>query len=136
MEKRDYSTFDRWERKAFDKAYPPEEIKEFIGENGEQQIEIFSALKTFDFPDTKPDAKNIVLAHFSDSRFAPQILMQEDANGETLIYRKNIVPLLRASQDVFWRIFDLFTDEVKMGINNVFSRTTPPSVNAERDWQK
>ncbi len=62
--------------------------------------------------------------------------MQDGENGETLIYRKNIVPLLRASQDVFWRIFDLFTDEVKMGINNIFSRTTPTSVNAERDWQK
>lgn len=136
MERKDFSTFDRWEKKAFDRAYPPEEIAEFINGNGDDPVEIFSALKAFDFPDVRPDAKSLVLAHFSESRFAPQILMHDGVDGETLVYRRNIVPLLRASQDVFWRIIDLLTDDVKESLNKVFSETKSTSVNAERDWQR
>lgn len=136
MERKELINFDRWERKAFDKAYPPEEIEEFINGDGDDPVEIFSALKTFDFPDVRPDAKSLVLAHFSESRFAPQILMHDGNDGETLIYRRNIVPLLRASQEVFWKITDLLTDEVKDTLNKVFSNTTVAPTNAERDWQK
>lgn len=133
---RDLAKFGRIEKKAFDRAYPPEEIEEFINGNGDDPVEIFSALKTFDFPDVRPDAKSLVLAHFSESRFAPQILMHDGKEGETLIYRRNIVPLLRASQEVFWRITDLLTDEVKDTLNKVFSSTPITSASAERDWQK
>lgn len=131
---RDFYKFDRREKQAFDKAYPPEEIERFInpGENAEDPVEIFAALKQFDFPDTRPDARDIVLAHFSESRFAPQILMQDGEDGKVMIYRRNIVPLLRASNEVFWQIFDLFTDEVKNGINNIFSGTSNPG----RDWER
>lgn len=131
---RDFYKFDRREKQAFDKAYPPEEIERFInaGETEPDPVEIFDALKQFDFPDTRPDARDIVLAHFSESRFAPQILMKNGENRDVMVYRRNIVPLLRASQEVFWQIFDLFTDDVKNTINKVFSS----SQNAERDWEK
>jgi hypothetical protein len=125
--------FDRWEKKAFDRAYPPEEIDAFINGQGDDPVEIFSALAAFDFPEVRPDARNLVLAHFSDSRFAPQILMHDGQNGETMVYRRNIVPLLRASQDVFWKITDLFNDDFKSTLNYVLSRSTS---NAERDWQR
>lgn len=130
---RDLNKFDRFEKKAFDKAYPPEEIEEFINGNGDDPVEIFSALKIFDFPDVKPDAKSLVLAHFSESRFAPQILMHDGKDGETLIYKRNIVPLLRASNEVFWKITDLFTDDVRKTLDYVLSSAP---TNAERDWQK
>ena len=131
---RDFYKFDRKEKQAFDKAYPPKEIERFIkaGETQSDPVEIFDALKQFDFPDTRPDARDIVLAHFSESRFAPQINMHDGENGSVMIYRRNIVPLLRASQEVFWQIFDLFTDDVKNIINKVYQNPK----NAERDWER
>lgn len=131
MEK-DFYKFDYREKKAFDKAYPQEEIERFINGGGDNPVEIFDALKIFDFPNVRPNAKNIVLAHFSESRFAPQINMLDGVNGEVMIYRRDIVPLLRASQDVFWQIFDLFTDETKRGFEDIMSDTKK----AEKDWQK
>lgn len=128
---RDFYKFDRKEKAVFDKAYPPEEINRFINAGGDDPVEIFEALKTFDFPDIKPEAKNIVLAHFSESRFAPQLNMLDGQNGKTMVYRANIVPLLRASQDVFWQVFDLFTDETKAKLNSIISST-----NAENNWDK
>lgn len=131
MEK-DFYRFYPKEKVAFDKAYPPEEIERFINAKGSDSVEIFEALKAFDFPDVRPDAKDIVIAHFSESRFAPQLNMHDGIDGKTMIYRGEIVPLLRASQEVFWQIFDLFTDETKTLVNQVFSTTN----NSERDWQK
>lgn len=129
---RDFYKFDYKEKKAFDKAYPQEEIERFINDGGDDPVEIFDALKTFDFPNVRPDAKDIVLAHFSESRFAPQINMFDGKNGEVMIYRNEIIPLLRASQDVFWQITDLFTDEVKKNLDSILSG----AINPERDWQK
>lgn len=129
---RDLNKFDKKEKLAFDKAFPQEEIDAFIKE-GADPVEVFKALKTFNFPDVREDAKDIVLAHFSNSRFAPQIHMHDnDQTGEVMVYRRNIVPLLRASLEVYTLIFDLFTDDVKASINQIVSGQQ----NAERDWQK
>lgn len=131
MEK-DFLKFDHKEKIAFDKAYPSKEIERFINGGGDDPVEIFKSLKTFDFPDIKPEAKDIVLAHFSESRFGPQLNMHDGQNGEVMIYRREIIPLLRASQDVFWQIFDLFIDGTKKSFEDIMSGTKK----AEADWKK
>lgn len=129
---RDFYKFNHREKIAFDKAYPSKEIEKFINGGGDDPVEIFDALKTFDFPNVRPDTKNIVIAHFSESRFAPQINMQDGKNGTVMIYRSNIVPLLRASLDVFWQVFDLFTNETKKGLDSALSSARK----IEEEWQK
>ncbi len=131
---RDFYKFGHGEKIAFDKAFPPEEIERFMnaGEDEPDPVEIFEALKTFDFPDTRPEARNIVIAHFSESRFAPQINMHDGPNGSVMIYRRNVVPLLRASQDIFVQIVDLFTDGVKKSLD----RERSCAKNQEHDWEK
>ncbi len=133
MEK-DFYKFSHGEKIAFDRAFPPEEIERFMnaGEDEPDPVDIFEALKSFDFPDTRPGARNIVIAHFSESRFAPQIYMHDDPNGSVMIYRRNVVPLLRASLDIFTQIVDLFTNDVKKSLDSVISGVKTP----EHDWEK
>lgn len=131
---KDFNRFRYGERIAFDKAFPPEEIERFLNAGRDDPVEVFEALKAFDFADVRPEARDIVLAHFSRSRFAPQINMLDGENNTLMVYRNrtSIVALLRTAQDVFSEIIDLFTDEVKKGMDR--ARSAPK--NPERDWEK
>jgi hypothetical protein len=124
--------FDVEEQLAFDRAFPPSTIQAFEEEGIDDWIGIFDALKAFQFPEIKPEAREFVIDLFFKNRYGPQITRKDTPEG-VVVYRRNISPLLRASQDVFKQIFDVLTDEYKETLNKVFSTRLE---NAERDWQK
>lgn len=103
-----YKFSSRNEKSAFDRAFPQKEIKAYLQEGQpEEMVPVLDVLRRFDFP-IKPGTEDLVLAAFVDSTFAEEINMTSPGQGPLIMPRGNIVPLLRASLDVFWRTFDLY----------------------------
>jgi hypothetical protein len=114
--------FGSGEKIAFDRHFPPDEIKAFINKSGDNPVEIFTALNAFDFPKVKPEAKEIVIAYLSQSVYAPQVNMHDGENGQVMVYRQNIEPLLRAANDIFGQVVNLFTDNYIRTFDKIISR--------------
>jgi hypothetical protein len=122
MEKR--IRFVYGEKIAFDRHFPPDEIKAYINKDRDNPVEIFTALNSFNFPEVKPEAKGLVIAYLSQSMYAPQVNMHDGENGQVMIYRQNIEPLLRAAIDIFGQVVNLFTDNYVKTFDKIISFET------------
>jgi hypothetical protein len=125
--------FNLSEQQAFDRAFPPEEVRDFEEDGINDWVGIFDALESFDFK-IKPEGRNEVADMFLKHPYATQIIKKETEEG-LQVYRRNITPLLKASIDIFWQASEYWTDEVKKSFNVIFSKESALS-NAERDWQR
>ena len=75
-------------------------------------------LKRFDYP-LKPGTERELMGYFSNSRFALQIRLKDTENGFEL-ERKNLVPFLRASQDIVWLSHSLWPEDFKEKFNELY----------------
>lgn len=92
-----------------------------IQSKGNRQLDPFKTLSTYGLHlKDSPDAKNIVLAEISASRFGPQINMIDSERG-VRIYGRDIIPFLRAATEIYLKTIDLWTDEAKQEFDKIFA---------------
>lgn len=132
MSSPEFEKFDIQAQRAFDRSYPPQEITKFEEEGDSDWIGIFDALSAFDFVPIRPEGKEAVIELFLANRYAPQMITRKTEQG-LMVYRRNIVPLLKASLEVFWQSLDYWTEDAYQAFNEVFSNTKS---DPESDWKR
>lgn len=113
-------SFEQRETRIFEENFPMDELRK-IQNKENRLLDPFKTLSNYGFcvKDTK-EARDIVLAEISQTRFGPQINMIDSEHG-IRIYGKDIIPFLKAATEIYLNTIDLWTDEAKKEFDKIFS---------------
>jgi hypothetical protein len=113
--------FNQHEMKAFEQSFPMDEVREIESE-GDRKLDPFKTLARFGFlVKDEQQAKDIILAEISASRFGPQINLIDSEQG-VRIYGQDIIPFLRAATDIYLNTLNLWTDEARQKFGHILSK--------------
>ena|ERR1035437_7591531 len=113
--------FNQHEMKAFEQVFPMDEVRKIESE-GDRKLDPFKALARFGFHvKDEQQAKDIIMAEISASRFGPQINMVDSEQG-VRIYSQEIIPFLRAAADIYLSTVNLWTDEARQRFDHILSK--------------